>query len=489
MEENLMHTVKQSGAANALLPTGRSRLDKATIRAVVGICVLVTASGGFAHAAAPNPCDPLTYGAVADGVTDNTVAIQTAIDTCAAQGGGTVPFDSGVFLTGPFTLKSHILLRVNAGATILGTTDQSRYVPAFIGTRYRPNEALISTADATDVGIIGDGTIDGQGGVTPPGGASWYALARSARFPYTSFPFAPSSNGLPRPWLVEFWNTDHVVVQGVHLQNSPMWTLVPRYATNVTIAGITDSAPSTSSNTDAVDVVSSSNVTISNVNFASGDDDVAIKSGLPPTYQDPNAPAMPQAPSQFVTVANATFTAGHGMSIGSEAINGAHDILITNVALSGTSNGFRIKTGRDRGSHIQDITVQNLTMTNVAQPIVINSYYPASSPPPCCTDPAQPITATTPFVSNISIQNLAATGATSQSFISGLPESSVLNVTLKNVTIGQASNRVKPMDLRYMTGCFTGVTVSPTTTGNNFIVDSDSNGPTVTWSCGPPSSL
>src|SRR4029077_7989524 len=123
-----------------------------------------------------DPCDPFTYGAVADGVTDNTVAIQTAVNACAAIGGGTGTVNSGTFLTGPFTLTSHITLQVNAGATILGTTDQSRYVPAYIGTPYRPNQALISAADATGVAIVGNGTIDGQGGVTPPGpGAkSWY---------------------------------------------------------------------------------------------------------------------------------------------------------------------------------------------------------------------------------------------------------------------------------------------------------------------------
>jgi polygalacturonase len=384
-----------------------------------------------------------------------------------------VPFDSGVFLTAPVVLRDHILLRVNSGATILGTTDQSRYLPAYIGTPYRPGEALISTSGASDVGIIGGGMIDGQGDVVPSGGQSWYQLAATATFPYASYPFAPSSNGLPRPWLVEFWMTDHIVVQDVQLARSPMWTLVPRYASDVTIVGVGDHAPSTSKNTDAVDIVSTNNVAISNVNFASGDDDIALKSGLPPRYQDPSQP-MPEVPTHHVTVANATFTSGHGMSIGSEAINGVNNINIMNVSLSNTSNGFRIKTGRDRGSQIHDITAQNLTMTNVTQPIVINSYYPASSPPACGSDPGQPVTSTTPYVSNVTLRNLNATGATSQSFISGLPESYVLNVTLDNVQVGQASNKVKPMDLRYLTGTFSNVTVSPTTTGTNFVVCDDS---------------
>jgi polygalacturonase len=436
------------------------------------IVFLATAGTGAVHADGFDPCDPLTYGAVADGVTDDTVAIQTAVDTCAANGGGSVPFNTGTFLTGPFTLKSHIMLQVNAGATILGTIDQSRYVPAYIGTPYRPNQALISVADATDVGIIGNGTIDGQGGVTPPGAGakSWYDLARTATFPYASFPFAPSSNGLPRPWLVEFWNTSGVTVQGVHLQNSPMWHLALRYVTDARINGITVTAPSNSPNTDGIDVVSSNVVTIWNVNIADGDDDVAIKSGLPPIYQDPATP-MPQAATQNIKVVNATFTSGHGVSVGSEAINGAHDIYLLNITMSGTSNGFRIKTGRDRGSQIHDIYVQNVTMTNVTQPIVLNSYYPASSPPACCTDPPQAITSTTPFVSNISIANLIATGATNNSFIVGLPESPILNVTLNNVHITQSSSSVKPMDLRYMTGNFSNVTVSPTNTGHNFTVD------------------
>jgi polygalacturonase len=472
MEETFMYEIMRSASLKAPFLTGVSMLSKARTRVLFTMALLMASGIGVVHGDSLDPCDPLTYGAVGDGLTDNTVAIQTAIDTCAANGGGVVALNSGSFLTGPFTLKSHITLQVNAGATILGTTDQSRYVPAYIGTPYRPNQALISAADATDVAISGNGTIDGQGGVTPPGAGakSWYDLARSATFPYASFPFAPSSNGLPRPWLVEFWNSRYVTVQGVHLQNSPMWGLALRYVTEATINGITVTAPSNSPNTDGIDVVSSNVVVIINVNIAGGDDDVAIKSGLPPIYQDPATP-MPQAATQNVKVSNATFASGHGISVGSEAINGAHDIYLANIGMSGTTNGFRIKTGRDRGSQIHDIIVQNVTMTNVTQPIVLNSYYPASSPPACCTDPPQPITSTTPFVSNISITNLTATGATNNSFIVGLPESPILNVTLNNVHITQSSSSVKPMDLRYMTGNFSNVTVSPTNTGHNFTVD------------------
>src|SRR5206468_7353352 len=148
-----------------------------------------------------------------------------------------------------------------------------------------------------------------------------------------------------------------------------------------------------------------------------------------------------------------------------------NNIFLANINMSGTSNGFRIKTGRDRGSQIHDIIVQNVTMTGVTQPIVLNSYYPASSPPACCTDPPQPIISTTPFVHDITIQNLTATGATNFSFIVGLPESPILNVTLDNVHITQSSTSVRPMDLRYMTGNFSNVTVSPTNTGHNFTVD------------------
>ena len=104
---------------------------------------------------------------------------------------------------------------------------------------YQANEALISANNASDVGIIGAGTIDGAGGqLQPNGNASWWTLASTFYTNNTGQPNGygivyflnppdvPTSNGMPRPWLVEFYNCRQVTVSGVTLQNSPMWTQV-----------------------------------------------------------------------------------------------------------------------------------------------------------------------------------------------------------------------------------------------------------------------
>jgi len=403
-------------------------------------------------AAVPPPCDPLTYGAIGNGTTDNTTAIQSAVNACAAQGGGIVELrqvgNNAVFLTGPFTLKSYVTLQIDEGVTLQGTNDHSRYVGAYINWVYQPNEALISAAGATAVGITGAGLIDGAGNQLQPNGSpSWWSLA----------PGQPTS---ARPWLIEFYQCNQVTISGVTLQNAPMWHQALRFSNAITESDVTVSAPATSPNTDGVDLVGSTNVTLSNLNISVGDDNIAIKSGLPIDPTDPKQAGLPQLATSQVQVSDITAGEGHGISIGSEAYNGVNNVTIQNVRYTYTGNGFRIKTARDRGSQIYNITVEGLVMTGVAVPITINAYYPAAGgPKEPPYQPAQPITPTTPYVHDITIRNLAATGATGQSIIEGLPESCIRNVTLNNVSI-QSDNL--GIALRHMTGSFTDVTSTPT---------------------------
>jgi hypothetical protein len=238
-----------------------------------------------------------------------------------------------------------------------------------------------------------------------------------------------------------------------------------------------------------MDPVGSSFVTISNVNEQVGDDDVAIKSGLPvnvvagvPVTSDPNEAGLPTMPSHDITVTNATITGGHGISIGSEASNGVYNVTIQNITASGSglSEVLRIKTGRTRGNYstgIHDINVKNMFATGAAQPILVYDYYPASSPPTetansSSWDPPQAIQQYTPNVYNLTISGLTATGATSPAIISGVPEACILNVVLNNVSITTNTSGVTTavpntlpagmFQLRNVTGTFTNVTLTST---------------------------
>ena len=137
--------------------------------------------------------------------------------------------NQGVYLTGPFGCTTMSICGSIRG-TFQASNDHSRYVGANqLGVR--PNEALISAVGATDVGIVGAGIVDGAGGgLQPNGSPSWWALKS---------PAAKSA----RPWLIEFYQCDHVMISGVTLQNSPMWTQVLRFSSNITVSGLKVTAP------------------------------------------------------------------------------------------------------------------------------------------------------------------------------------------------------------------------------------------------------
>jgi polygalacturonase len=432
-------------------------------------------------------CDPRAYGAINDGATDNTAAIQTAINRCAARGGGIVPITGGgTYVTGPIELKSRVMLRISAPTILKNTTDHTRYQPAFIGYPVRfandpavtgtgpllpgKPEAMISAVDVEDSGIIGDGTIDGSGNVpaavaTPdnPSKLSWWQLAANAKSltSYPGFPDIPTSNGLPRPWLVEFYNSKRIRIEGVLLTNSPMWDLALRYDGDVVVDGLRvfndANDPTGAPNTDGIDLVGSNDVELTRLDIDTSDDNVAMKSGLPgidpanpgvPTFAYYKPPYnLPRVPLHDVHISHSTFKRGHGMSVGSETVNGVNHIRAHDITFLGTDNGFRIKTGRDRGNEIADMVIERLQMTDVATPISLSQYYP-TIPGPTQGDITQPqIPATQPHVHDITISRLSATNpgtvravTTSGGLIVGIPESPIRQVLLDRISIATASS-------------------------------------------------
>ena len=408
-------------------------------------------------------CNPLSFGAVGDGVTDNTAAIQTAVNVCAMQGGGTVELsaagNNAVYVTGPITLRSHVQLYVDRGVTLQATNDHSRYVAAYINWVYQPNEALISAKGATDVAIAGGGVIDGAGDTPDPndGGRTWHDVGAAEGSTLRS----------TRPWVIEFYQCDHVAITGVTIQHQPYWTQALRYSSEVTESGVTING--VGRNSDGVDLVGVSNARLSDLDINVSDDNISVKSGLVISQSDyyySKEIGLPQMPTSHVVIRNITAKSGQGISIGSEAANGVHDVTIENVNFTNIRYGFHIKTGRDRGSEIYDIRVKHFMMTGSGYPIAIEPNYTTVGPDP--RGPAQPITPTTPHVHDITIQDLVATGTTGQSYIQGLPESCIFDVTLNNVVIESDSLGI---DLLHMTGTFTDVTSTPAPQNPPFVVE------------------
>jgi polygalacturonase len=323
-----------------------------------------------------------------------------------------VHLTAGTYVSAPIVLKSKITLQLDKGATLLGSPDHGDY-PAITMFHLPDLQPLVSATNAQDVAITGEGTIDGNG-------ESWWQMARSVRNA------GVLGMGHPRPKLIIFDHCKKVRVEGVTIQNSPMWQLVPYYSDNVVIRNVRILAPQRSPNTDAIDPFSSSNVVIDHVYSDVGDDNVAIKSG------PINSPG-PDDPSRNITITDCTFMHGHGLSIGSELSGGAQNIRAERISFEGTDNGIRVKANRDRGHDVGNLIFRDITMKDVRYAVIISEYYPRILPPDNPT--AEPVGRLTPHFHDIVLENVTATGIDSAGAIVGLPESPVTGVVLKNVKI------------------------------------------------------
>lgn len=365
--------------------------------------------GATAFCAAQD-CNPRAFGATGDGVTKDTAAIQKAIDTCAARANAAVHFTAGTYLSAPLTLPSNAYLILDKGAKLLGSADMADY-PIREDAPWR-RVSLLHADHATNVRITGPGTIDGNGQVW------WDAQLHRQKG-------APEN---PRPLLIDITNSHDILIEGVTIQNSPQYNITTFLSSGLTVRNVTIRNPGRGApNTDGIDPFSTSHVLIEHTTIDTGDDNVAIKSGLVERGD-------PDVPSTDITIRDCTFLNGHGLSIGSETAGGVRNVTVERVTFHGTRQGIRIKSARGRGNDIGNFTYRDITMEDVETPIQITAYYTGHSN----SDTAQPITEHTPRFHDIDIENLTATGAKQAALIMGLPESPIENLTLKNVHISAA---------------------------------------------------
>jgi polygalacturonase len=389
------------------------------------------------------------FGAVGDGKTFDTHAIQNAIDACAKAGGGTVDVPPGKYLVAPFVLASNLNFHIEAGATIRLSPKPSDYKTA--GGQY---QSAITLTDGHDIAITGDGAINGQGEIF------WNNFA-AAQFGDPD-DYIDNPTAARRPRLIQLLRCKRVLVQGILLENSPMFHLVPIQCQDVIIDQIRIHAPSYSPNTDGIDP-SGANYLIQGCTIDTGDDCIAFKAG------DRFDPARPSC--ENILVQNCTFLHGHGMSIGSETNGGLRNMLVRNCTFTSTDAGIRIKSSRGRGGLVENLTYQNLTMRNVKNSILITSYYPRIPTRPD-QDKTQAVSNRTPTVRHVRITDVTSTGGQITGQIVGLPEMPLDDIILTNVRI----SALRPMQIVHANNIrFIDSQIS-SATGAALIVDSEVEG-------------
>ena len=371
-------------------------------------------------------CNVRSMGARGDGATKDTAAIQKAIDACAPKR-GVILLEGGTFVSAPLELRSGVTLRIAPGATLLGSRDVADY-PIWPDAPWR-RIALLHGDHVSNVTIEGGAEADrpassGSGaGVIDGSGEVFWKLAHEHRVAGDTL----GSAGFARPMLIDLTESQHITVRNLKLQNSPMYNLAFFFCDGIAIRHVTIRNPQHGApNTDGIDPFSSKNIEIANTDISTGDDDIALKSGL--VERDAKI-----GPVEHVWIHHCTFRAGHGLSVGSELAGGISDVRVENVEMDGTDAGVRIKSNRGRGNDIHDLHYRNITMKNVGQPVQITEYYPSIPE----SDAAQKMEAHTPRFHDISLENISATGA-KDAVVVGLPESPIRGLTMTNVTVEAA---------------------------------------------------
>lgn len=364
------------------------------------------------------------FGAVGDGEKLDTEALQSAIDACTKEGGGTVILPAGIYLSGTIILKDHVNLHLNEGATLLGSTNPDDYPE--IKTRLRSYyeeivlQSLIFGEDLSHVSITGKGTIDGQGEA-----------------------FVVTTNKKPdryfdRPHIIRMIACKNVSVKDINMQNSAMWMQHYLACENLTVTGI-KVYNHANQNNDMIDIDGCRNVIISDCYGDTDDDALTFKS-------------TSEHACENITITNCILSSHcNAIKCGTESTGGFKNFTISNCVIKPSADEEPI-FGKPAGISgisleivdggvMEGITISNISMDGPEVPIFIRlgnrarKHFPEAETPPMGQ-------LSNVLISQVIARNTGKTGCA----ITGIPGYPVRNIKLSNMILEFAGGVKDPVD-------------------------------------------
>jgi hypothetical protein len=415
----------------------------------------------------------MEFGAVPDGYTLNTRAFADAIRACAKAGGGTVIVPPGTWVTGPIRIESNINLHVEKGA-IVRFSNNIKDFPFIAGFDGKSRRYLITPPiyayRAKNIAITGEGVFDGSGevwryvkkidmtdsqwkalvasgGVVTADGEQWWPSResldgrkileeiRKSKGELTREDYEKTGEFL-RPNLAQLEECNGVLLDGPTFWNSPKFHIVPSQCENIIIRNVKVFSPEYGQNTDGIDLRSCRNVVIYNCTVDVGDDGICLK---PATISEIQTPG----PScQNIVIADCYVYKAHGgFVIGSESYGGVRNVSVRNCVFIGTDVGLRFKSARGRGGLVENLFFDGIRMLRIkTDAILFDMYYSGGAPEAeaakdLTVRKEEALTDLTPRFRNFYVRNIICNGADRAVVINGLPEMSIENMILENVSV------------------------------------------------------
>lgn len=360
-------------------------------------------------------------GARGDGLTLDTAAIQCAIDSCSAAGGGTVYFGPGKYLSGTLHLKSNIRLYLEAGSILLGSDDIADYneIPRTNPEEHKlPYWFLLYGENLQNVTIEGRGCIDGQG-------REFWTEQKINHVVLAPKPQRPRS-------LLALFNCRDLVFRDVKLVNSACYTLWLVGCAEVNIDGLTILNPYDGPNTDALDIDCCQNVRVSNCHIVAGDDCIAIKSDTRLLQEEQVC--------ENIVVSNCTLSSSAcAIRLGYEGDAPIRNCTFNNIVVFDSDTGIDILSIVPQstycviteGALIENVIFSNVVMANVNRPIFIWLGNEVGQEMPG-------------YIKNIFLTNIIA-NARNSSYIGGDAHNRIESIFLQNIRIAMQGQLEEPV--------------------------------------------